>query len=63
MLVAKDAYCLNCEKITYFIPVKEGYECQSCQGINTMKGMKDIQMDEETLVDTLQDLHLPEDDF
>ncbi len=63
MLVAKDAYCTNCQKITYFIPVDEGYECQNCKGINTMKGMQEVDMDEETKVDTFFDLHLPEDDL
>jgi len=45
MLEAKDAYCVNCEKITYFIPVEGGYECQSCKSVNTMRGMKDIHED------------------
>ncbi len=63
MLVAKDGYCLNCERITYFVPTEVGYECQSCLGINTMQGMKDMEMDSETKLDTLKDLYLPEDEF
>lgn len=63
MLMAKDGYCTNCERITYFIPVQEGYECQSCGGINTMRGLKEMDMDEESKMDTLQDLHLPDDDL
>lgn len=63
MLTAKDGYCLNCERITYFIPIEEGYQCQSCLGVNTMKGMSDIRMDEETKLDTLKDLHLADEDF
>lgn len=61
MLEAKDAYCTNCEKITYFIPVEEGYECQSCKSINTMRGMKDIHEDPSLKADTVVDLNQPED--
>ena len=63
MLEAKDAYCVNCEKITYFIPVEGGYECQSCKSLNTMRGMKDIHEDPSQKADTVIDLNLPEDIF
>ena len=61
MLEAKDAYCTNCEKITYFIPVEGGYECQSCKAINTMRGLKDISEDPTLKADTVVDLYLPDD--
>lgn len=61
MLEAKDAYCTNCEKITYFIPVEAGYECQSCKAINTMEGMKDISLDPLQKADTVVDLYRPDD--
>ncbi len=63
MLEAKDAYCVNCERITYFIPVEGGYECQSCKSVNTMRGMKDIHEDPSQKADTVVDLNLPEDIF
>lgn len=61
MLEAKDAYCVNCEKITYFVPVEEGYECQSCKSINTMRGMQDIVEDPSRKADTVVDLNKPDD--
>jgi hypothetical protein len=54
---------VNCEKITYFIPVEGGYECQSCKSLNTMRGMKDIHEDPSQKADTVVDLNLPEDIF
>ncbi|MBP1920481.1 hypothetical protein [Youngiibacter multivorans] len=38
MLEAKEGYCTTCERLSYFLPVEEGYQCQNCQAINTMKG-------------------------
>jgi hypothetical protein len=61
LLEAKDAYCTNCEKITYFILVDEGYECQNCKGINTMRGLKDINEDPSMKADTVVDLYRPDD--
>lgn len=61
MLEAKDGYCTHCEKITYFIPVEEGYECQSCKAINTMQGLKDITEDPALKADTVVDLYQPDD--
>jgi hypothetical protein len=61
MLEAKDGYCTHCEKITYFIPVEEGYECQGCKAINTMQGLKDITEDPTLKADTVVDLYQPDD--
>ena len=63
MLEAKDAYCVNCEKITYFIPVEGGYECQSCKSLNTMRGMKDTHEVPPQKAETVVDHNLPEDIF
>lgn len=61
MLEAKDAYCINCEKITYFILTEEGYECQNCKGINTMRGPRDLNEDPSLKADTVVDLYTPDE--
>ena len=55
MLVAKDGYCLNCERMTYFVPTEEGYECQSSLGINTMQRMKDMELKVKAILRTLKE--------
>lgn len=61
MLEAKEGYCTQCELITYFLPVEEGYECQRCKGINTMQGLKNLSEDPEVMAETVVDLYLPDD--
>lgn len=43
MLEPKEGYCTHCEQLSYFILLEEGYECQYCKAINTMRGLKDIE--------------------
>lgn len=62
MLEPKEAFCTHCETLTYFIPVEEGYECQNCKSINTMKGAKDLSDDPATKPDTFVDVLRPEEE-
>lgn len=61
MLEPKDGYCTNCERFSYFILIEEGYECQNCKGVNTMKGLKDISEDPDLKAETEADIFTADD--
>lgn len=63
MYEAKEGYCTSCESFAYFVMGEDGYECQNCKAINTMKGLQDIEQDPSEKADLVVDVNKPDDEI